>query len=139
MRNLIFVGAVLAALTSPALAAIDAFKNIQGVWGWRADFLQSCSENPQTIQVAPDGKTLTMRYAKPFKEGSDVINDMTFDVISANRSKLVLLRTDPPAFVGGKPIPVDVLFIDENTMSWSPSNSAMAWSGAIERCAPTRQ
>jgi hypothetical protein len=136
MRNLIFVGAALAALTSPALAAIDALKNIQGVWGWRADFLQSCSENPQTIQVAPDGKTLTMRYAKPYTQGSVTVTELTFDIVSVKPRSLVLLRTDAPAV--GKPTPVDVLFLDENTMSWSPSKSMLS-SGAIGRCAPARQ
>ena len=54
-------------------------------------------------------------------------------------NKLVLLRTDSAAFAVGKPIPIDVLFIDTNAMSWSPSNSAMVSSGTIERCAPARQ
>jgi hypothetical protein len=37
----------------------DSLKVIQGVWGWRADFLLSCSENPQTIQVvsSPPGRS----------------------------------------------------------------------------------
>jgi hypothetical protein len=121
--------------TAPLRPNSDLLTNIQGVWGWRADFLESCAENPQTIQVAPDRRTLTMRYAKPYKEGVETITSVTFDVVSAEPNKLVILRTDPAAFVVGKPTPVDVTFADANTMSWSPSNSTMA-SGAIERCAP---
>ena len=121
--------------TAPLRPNSDLLTNIEGVWGWRADFLESCAENPQTIQVAPDRRTLTMRYAKPYKEGAETITSVTFDVVSAEPNKLVLLRTDPAAFVVGKPTPVDVTFADANTMSWSPSNSTMA-SGAIERCAP---
>jgi hypothetical protein len=122
----------------------DVLKNIQGIWGWRADFLESCSENPQTFQLTPDQKTLTMRFAKPYKEGSETITEMTFDVVSVERDKLVLLRTDPAAFAVGKPTPVDVLFVDENTLIWSPSKAAVASSGTIERCSstqhsPTRQ
>jgi hypothetical protein len=131
--------AATALLTQQPRANIDALKNIQGVWGWRADFLESCSENPQTIQVSPDHKTLTKRYAKPRKEGSGTITEMTFEVVSVKPNKLVLLRTDSGAFAVGRPIPIDVLLIDTNTMLWSPSNSAMASSGAIERCAPARQ
>jgi len=122
--------------TAPLRPNSDLLTNIQGVWGWRADFLASCAENPQTIQVAPDRRTLTMRFAKPYKPDSETITGMTFDVVSVEPNKLVLLRTDLAAFaVDRKPIPLDVTFIDANTMSWSPSNSAMA-SGAIERCAP---
>ena len=121
--------------TAPLRPNSDLLTNIQGVWGWRADFLESCAENPQTIQVAPDRRTLTMRYAKPYKEGAETITSVTFDVVSAEPNKLVILRTDKAAFVVGKPTPVDVTFADANTMSWSPSNSTMA-SGAIERCAP---
>ena len=126
-------------LTGQPRPNTDALKNIQGVWGWRADFLGSCSENSQTIQVSTDQKTLTMRYAKPYKQGSGTITEMTFEVVSVKPNKLVLLRTDSDAFAVGKPIAMDVLFIDTNTMSWSPSNSAMVSSGAIERCAPARQ
>jgi hypothetical protein len=119
---------------------LDVLKVIQGgAWGWRADPLESCSENSQTFQVTPDRKTLTMRYAKPYKFGPVTITAGTFDVVSVERNKLVLLRTDAAAFAVGEPTQVDVLFIDENTMIWSPSHSAMVSSGTIERCAPARQ
>jgi hypothetical protein len=113
--------------------------------------LASCAENPQTIQVAPDRRTLTVHFAKPYKQGSETITDMTFDkqgsetitdmtfgIVSVERNKLVLLRTDPAAFAVGKPTQVDVLFIDENSMIWSPSHGAMVASGTIEHCAPAR-
>ena len=129
-----------ARLTAQPRANLDVLKNIQGVWGWRADFLQSCSENPQTIRVAPDRKTLTIHYTKPYtkpyKQGSETITDLTFDVVSMKQNVLVLLRAAPPTDT--KPIPADVTFIDANTMSWSPSNDAMVSSGAIERCRPTQ-
>jgi hypothetical protein len=116
---------------------LDPLRDIQGVWGWRADFLRSCSENPQTILLASDQKTLTMRYAKPYNPGSGTVIEMIFDVVSVKPSKLVLLRTDSPGV--GELMPVDILFIDPNTMSWSYANSAMGWSGSIERCALVRQ
>jgi hypothetical protein len=115
---------------------LNVLNNIQGVWGWRANFLLSCAENPQTIAVAPDRKTLTMRYAKPYKERSETNTDMTFDVVSVERDKIVLLRTDSSAFAVGKPTPFDVLFVDANTMIWASRHNAMESSGAIERCSP---
>jgi hypothetical protein len=117
---------------------LDVLKYIQGVWGWRADFLQSCSENPQTISVAPDRKTLRIRYAKPYKTRLGTpITDLTFNVVSATSSALVLLWADPPAAI--KPAPTDVQFIDANAMSWGPINNAMVSSGVIERCPPAQQ
>jgi hypothetical protein len=77
-----------------------------------------------------------MRFAKPYKPDSETITGMTFDVVSVEPNKLVLLRTDPAAFaVDRKPTPLNVTFMDANTMSWSSGNSA-GWLGAIERCAP---
>jgi hypothetical protein len=118
---------------------LDVLRVIQGVWGFRSDYLQSCSENPQTIQVAPDRKTLTLRYAKPYELKSGTLTELNFDVVSVKPNMIGLLWTDPPASVVDKPTPFDVAFIDENTMSWSPSKVGTASSGAIERCAPTRQ
>ena len=134
LRHLEATAAVRLA-TKPPLN-LDALKYVQGVWGLRANFLESCSENPQTISVAPDRKTLTLRFAKPFKLEPATIVNMTFDVVSVKPNMLVLLWADPPA--ASKPVPTDVRFIDANTMSWSPSNSAMLSSGAIERCPPTQ-
>jgi hypothetical protein len=136
------LGAIATTMLTRQPRANIAVLDIQGVWGWRADSLESCSENPQTIQVSPDQKTLTLRYAKPYNQATrttGTITEVTFEVVSVKPNKLVLLRTDPGAFALGKPVPIDVLFLDKNTMSWSPSNSATMSSGAIERCAPARQ
>jgi hypothetical protein len=127
--------AVRLAMKSPL--ELDVLKDIQGVWGHRANFLESCSENPQTIRVAPDRKTLTLRYAKPYKIRSETLTELRFDVVSVKPNMLVLLRTNPPASAVG--LSYDVVFIDANTMSWSPSKNATLTPGAIERCAPARQ
>ena len=111
---------------------LDVLRSIQGVWGWRADFLLSCAENPQTIEVAPNRKTLTLRYAKPSRQGSETLTKLSFDVVAAKPDRLVLQWTDSPS--GGKPSPVEVQFIEANTMTWSSSNDATASSGTIERC-----
>jgi hypothetical protein len=124
--------AVVAGLTAQPQLSLEVLKVIQGVWGSRANFLESCSENPQTIRVAPDQKTLTLRYAKPYKAGSNTTTDMTFDVVSVKRNALVLLWAGTPAAI--KRRRADVQFIDGNTMSWSVTDDVMVWVGAIERC-----
>jgi hypothetical protein len=115
---------------------LDVLKNIQGVWGWRADVLLSCAENPQTIEVAPDRRTLTLRYAKPNKQGSETLTGLSFDVVAVKPDQLVLRWTGPPS--GTTPSPVEVQFLDANTMSWSSSSDATVSSGTIERCRPTQ-
>jgi hypothetical protein len=115
---------------------LDVLRDVEGVWGWKADFLQSCSENPQTIQVASDRKSVTLRYAKPNQQGSETLTELNFDVVAAKPDKLVLTWINSPA--GGKPNPVEIQFIDTNTMSWSSSNNATVSSGSIERCAASQ-
>ncbi len=44
----------------------DVLKAVQGAWGWRADARQSCQDNPQTISLSPDGKILSVDYAKSY-------------------------------------------------------------------------
>jgi hypothetical protein len=110
--------------TAPLRPNSDLLTNIEGVWGWRADFLASCAENPQTIQVASDRRTLTMRFAKPYKPGSETVTGMTFDVVSVDSNKLVRSRTDPAAFaVDRKPgsetvtgMTFDVVSVDSNKL-----------------------
>jgi hypothetical protein len=129
---------VVARSPSKARVNLDVVKDIQGVWGFRADSLQSCSKNPQTIQVAPDRRTLTLRYAKPYKWGSATLTELNFEIVSVKPNMLVLLRTDPPESIVGFSS-YDVVFIDANTMSWSPSKDGTVSSGAIERCVSTRR
>jgi hypothetical protein len=62
---------------------LDVLRAVQGVWGWRADSLQSCSENPQTVSVSRDRKTVSMRYAKPLEETPNPITNLEFDVVDS--------------------------------------------------------
>ena len=64
-RNLEFVAKAEPAVRAPL--NLDAARTLQGVWGWRADYQQSCSQNPQTISVSPDGKSVSLDYAKPYR------------------------------------------------------------------------
>ena len=115
-------------------ANLDALKDIQGVWGWRADFQQSCQENPQTISVAPDGKKVSVRYAKPYHHGSRVTTNVDFDVVATKPDELVLSRSDAASSTEASPIRVHFRFIDENAFAMSWSNDATASSGTIARC-----
>jgi hypothetical protein len=126
--------ATAAQMTVKPALNLDALKDIQGVWGWRADSLQSCSENPQTISVAPDRKTLSIRYAKPFHSGSRTITSVDLDIISAAPDMLVLSRSGPAE--AGKPPPPQVYFrfIDANAFTLSNSNDQTGSSGTIARC-----
>ncbi len=56
-RNLEVIAA--AQLAAKPRLNLDVLRVIQGVWGWRADFLESCAENPQTVVVSPDHKNLS--------------------------------------------------------------------------------
>ena len=110
---------------------VDALKDIQGVWGWKADFLQSCSENPQTISVAPDRKKLSVQYAKPYHNGQRTTTKLDFDVVSATSDTLVLSRSDPAR---PSSAPIYFKFIDANAFTLSQSNDPLGSSGTIARC-----
>jgi uncharacterized membrane protein len=129
------VSAVARLAAKPRLN-LDVLKAVQGVWGWRADFLQSCAENPQTVAVASDRKKLSVRYAKPYQDGLRTVTNLDFDVISATPDTLVL--SDPDSATP-KPAQVYVNFLDANSYSLSRSDAPMKSSGAIERCPPPRQ
>jgi hypothetical protein len=112
---------------------LDVLKAVQGVWGWRADFLQSCAENPQTVVVSSDRKKLSVQYAKPYQDGSKVVTVLDFDVVSATPDTLVLAEpnSDTP-----NPPRVYVNFLDANSYSLSRTDAPMRSSGAVERCPP---
>ena len=116
-----------------ALPGGDALATIQGVWGWRADFLQSCGQNPQTISVSPDRRKLSMHYAKPVPAGAKTLQDVDFDVVSAQPDTLVLA---PVSATGPIPHPVSISikFLDANTYIANNSDRPLQTTGVIERC-----
>lgn len=124
----------VARLTAKPRLNLDVLKAVEGVWGWRADFLQSCTENPQTVVVASDRKKLSVQYAKPYQDGSKTVTNLDFDVISATPDTLVLAEPN-----SGTPSPtrVYVNFLGANSYSLSRSDAPMKSSGAIERCPPS--
>ena len=96
-RNLEFV-----AKADPAVHArpnLDAARTLQGVWGWRADYQQSCSQNPQTISVSPDGKTVILDYAKPYRSQQH----FEYAVVSVRPNVIELRGLKVPA--AGRPAP----------------------------------
>lgn len=131
-RNLQAI-ALARSAAKPALN-LDVLKVIQGVWGWRADFEQSCENNPQTISVTSDQKKLTVHYAKPYKGPSGIHTELNFDVVSTKPDMLVL---SDPASVGpdkARPTEVYIKFIEANSFSLSRSDEPLGSSGTIARC-----
>jgi hypothetical protein len=130
-RNLQATAATRAA--APALRG-DALTTIQGTWGWRADFMQSCAQNPQVISVSADGKKLSMHYAKPIPAGTRTLQDVDFVVVSVQPDTLVL---SPPAAATGPiphPVSITIKFLDANTYIASSSDRPLQTTGVIERC-----
>jgi hypothetical protein len=127
-----------ATTVTPAAAKVlpggDALSTIQGVWGWRADFLQSCAQNPQVISVSSDRKRLSMHYTKPVPAGAKSLQDVDFDVVSVQPDTLVL--SAPVSATGPIPHPVSISikFMDANTYIASSSARPLQTTGVIERC-----
>jgi hypothetical protein len=115
----------------PVAQSLNALKFVQGVWGWRADFLQSCEQNPQTISVAQDGKKLSIRYAKPLQLTSGSATEFDYDVMSVEPGMLVLTKIDSPTSFLPR---VYFQFIDQNSFTVSWSNHPAGSSGTIARC-----
>ncbi len=113
---------------------LDVLKDVQGVWGWQADALQSCEEDPQTITVTPDRRRVSVSYAKPHQDGIYLISAMEFDVVSARSDALVL--SGPVAATPDKPetTTVYIQFINADTFTLSRSDQPMSSSGSIVRC-----
>jgi hypothetical protein len=123
--------------TTKPTVNLDVLNAIRGVWGWNADSLQSCSENPQTIAVASDRKTLSVRYAKPYQDGSKLITSLDFGVVSASSDQLVLSVPESATPGGSPPAQIYVKFLDANSYLLSRSDEPMKSSGTVVRCPST--
>jgi hypothetical protein len=107
--------------------SLDAIKAISGVWGWRADALQSCEANPQTIALSRDAKALSIRYAKPLQMASGAVTELNYEVVSVEPNMLVLAKP-------GSARRIFFRFIDDNAFAISWSNDPNEASGTIARC-----
>jgi hypothetical protein len=74
---------------------VDALKAITGVWGWKHEILQSCSQNPHTISVTEGNKGLSVRFAKPLWDGSQEVSNLEYEIVGVEPSKLVLASMSP--------------------------------------------
>ncbi|HEY2618492.1 MAG TPA: hypothetical protein VGI78_14225 [Acetobacteraceae bacterium] len=116
-------------VAAKALPSGDALAAIRGVWGWRSDFLRSCTENPQVISVSPDRATLSVHYAKPISPAATApIFD--YDVVSTQPDVLVLKGPMSTA----RPPSVTIKFLDADTYIATSSSQPFQTTGAIERC-----
>jgi hypothetical protein len=81
---------VAAQLAEQAPKPVDALKAIAGVWGWKFQFLQSCSQNAHTIAVTDGNKGLSVQYAKPLWDGSQEVSQLEYTIVGVEPNKLVL-------------------------------------------------
>ncbi len=112
----------------------DALATIQGVWGWRADFLQSCTENPQVISVSSDHKKLSLHYAKPLVSASPPLKDFDYAVVSVQPDTIVLSGPLSAARSNLRPASITIKFLDANTYTATASDRPLQTTGVIERC-----
>jgi hypothetical protein len=127
-RNMDFV-----AKADPKVQArpnLDAARTLQGVWGWRADYQQSCSQNPQTISVSPDGKSVTLDYAKPHLSQQH----FEYAVVSVRPNVIELRALNAPAAAAPRQSVLTITFQDANTFLLTNSGQPLAAYGVIERC-----
>jgi hypothetical protein len=127
-RNLEFVAK--ADPTVQARPNLDAARTLQGVWGWRADYQQSCSQNPQTISVSPDGKSVTLDYAKPHRSQQH----FEYAVVSLRPNVIELRALNAPAVANPRQAVLTITFQDANTFLLTNSAQPLAAYGVIERC-----
>ncbi len=112
----------------------DALAAIQGTWGWRADFLQSCKQNPQVILVSSDRRKLVLHYTKPAASPSPLITDFNYDVVSTQPDMLVLSGPIFAARPNPHPASISIRFLDPDTYIATSSDRPFQTTGAIERC-----
>jgi hypothetical protein len=108
----------------------DALTMIQGVWGWRADFMRSCSENPQSISVSFDRKRLSVHYMKPIGGKSELLRDFEFEVVSIQPDTIVLSALRPGPYA----ISTFIKFLTADTYVANNSDHPLQTTGVIERC-----
>ena len=105
---------------------VDALSAIQGVWGWNADFEQSCQRNPQTVTVSPDHKTVSIDYAKPREPSAHLV----FAVVSTAPNVIVMKYLNNSYMV-------NVRFLNPNAYVMSFDQLPLASTGSIVRCPAT--
>jgi hypothetical protein len=108
---------------------VNALSAIPGVWGWKSDDEQSCQQNPQTVTVSADRKTIRVDYAKPH----DPEQHLRFRVLSTPPNTIEMKPADAP---DGDSFTVTISFLDTDTYTITNSQFPMASTGSIERCAP---
>jgi hypothetical protein len=129
----------LQAMAAARLAAkhplnLNVLTTIQGVWGWRADAMLSCAENPQTISLSADHKKIRMHWAKAIWDGQTWFADVEFDVVSTFPNELVLALPDPATPTNPPQFIVHVKFSSADTYSLSRNDQPFGSTGSVVRC-----
>ena len=113
---------------------VDALKAITGVWGWRDDFQQSCSQNPHRIST--DGnKSLSIKFAKPVWDSNKEVSIFDYTVVAVEPNKLVLsLVSGIQSDSSGRSLRWLIGFSNEDTYDFRRSDRPTETTGDIIRC-----
>jgi hypothetical protein len=127
---------VAAQLAEQAPKPVDALKAIAGVWGWKYQFLQSCSQNAHTIAVTDGNKRLSVQYAKPLWDGGREVSNLEYTIVGIEPNKLVLESAQYPKqsdTLGRPPTKWYFKFSDADTYRIGRSDE-LRTTGDIVRC-----
>jgi hypothetical protein len=111
--------------------SLDVLKTVQGVWGLKFDFLQSCDQNPQMIMVSPDRKKLLVHYVKPAADGTAV--DINYDVV-ATQPNMLILANPADDTSNDKSTLVYMKFADADTYDMRTGDNPLAPTSVVVRC-----
>jgi hypothetical protein len=126
---------VAAQLAEQAPKPVDALKAIAGVWGWRFEFLQSCSQNAHTIAVTDGNKRLSVQYTKPLWDGSQEVSQLEYTIVGVEPNKLVLESARYPKQIDPRRPPTKWYFMFSNADTYRIGRSDESrTTGDIVRC-----
>ncbi len=111
--------------------SLDVLKAVQGVWGLKFDFLQSCEQNPEMVMVSPDRKKLLVHYVKPAADGTVV--DINYDVVATQPNLLILANAADDTSNNNRSL-VYMTFTNADTYDMRIGEDPLAPANVVVRC-----
>jgi hypothetical protein len=112
---------------------VDALKAIAGVWGFKYEFLSSCSQNAHTIAVTDGNKGLSVRFVKPLSDGAQEVSLLEYTIVGVEPNKLVLESAQYPKQSDSLPTRWYFVFSNPDTYRIKRSDE-LRTTGDIVRC-----
>ncbi len=118
---------------------VDPIAAIGGTWGWKFNALLSCKDNPHTIKLSDDKRTLTIRFHNPIPTQSGDVDGYDYAVVRTEPNELVLRLLSAPdqKDAMGRPLEWAMHFEDKNTYYLKRSDVLTQDTGKIIRCGGT--